>query len=123
MLGRSRSNYTGSSNSSNPRSRCGGLVLRALSAALRLLVLLQALSLLSGARADRRGAAAASVAAFQSSSALGTRGARAAPAPAQRRGAAATMAFATAANNGGVDGVIPLIEVPADKYDGVRVYR
>ena len=33
------------------------------------------------------------------------------------------MAFATAANNGGTDGVIPLIEVPADKYDGVRVYR
>lgn len=34
------------------------------------------------------------------------------------------MAFATAANNDGGDGgEIPTIEVPADQYDGVRVYR
>lgn len=131
-------------------SRPAGLVLRALSAALRLLVLLPALSLLPSAGADRRAAAAsasassASVAAFFFQSrparrhqqerhlAGSTRGeaaaAAAALALARRGGAAAaaatTMAFATAANNDGGDGgEIPTIEVPADKYDGVRVYR
>jgi len=32
------------------------------------------------------------------------------------------MAFAAAAG-GGAEGVVPLIDVPAETYDGVRVYR
>lgn len=109
------------SSSISPRFQSPSHTLRALCAAIGLLVLLfqQALALLPGAGADRTEGSAA---AFQPPRGPSSRRQplrRRAPPAATRRMAASS---AGAANDGIDPGVVPLIDVPTNR-DGVRLYR